>query len=305
MRIKTSFDIKLNAMRWLLRCICVALILLPIYAANAQTPSTIERSLDARTVTEIQTDINLSPPSFASFVPSIVHLTANDTIHKSLFLRTNFTDPLLEDSETGNLIPASRILGVEHGTNFYRTGQVDERTWLLAQKHVTGKMSLYYARNLYPWNGELEMISMNGNEDTYRNFMIAETPDGRHFAKDYSYFITLAHDTTRLIKIDQATFAGEYLSQTPKAFRKFQGMQKRNKWISKVAVPLLTVSSMLLIGSANNGNLDFSQPGMQYISFAITVSAAALVVQSIRNRGRRYNPEGVEEVMDLYNAYHK
>jgi hypothetical protein len=185
-------------------------------------PGSVASSVpDSSNLKILKPDADRDDLLFIDYHPAIIWTTETDTVRNFAYIRRNFTDQLLSVwNPPGRYYPASKIYALSLDGNYYRTVKTSDRNYAFTQQMVKGPMSFYMYRIIPQTNGWIEYSSEDANNAGYTNYMIVEEKGRRGSWQQFEYFLSMAPDSNRLIKVNQgnlSAFAEKNLNDSPKA----------------------------------------------------------------------------------------
>jgi hypothetical protein len=233
-----------------------------------------------------------------------VFLFANETVNEMVSLRKNFTDQFLQLCTSTRILPASKIWGFNLDNKYYRSGHTFDNNYVFAERIVTGKMSLFYCRNIPNNYGEIELISSDPNASGYTNRMIVEDVDSKRYKSDFSYFLSLQTDSAKMIWVNNnniGTVANEYFINSPAAYKDAMQYVKKNRWAERLTLTVGVASYLLSVFDFQRGGiiLFHYQSPLLYVSLA---SIGTYIYIRVKNKHRYLNPDNMARIVSKYNG---
>jgi len=289
-------------------CIIVLLLvglLFPFFSSsqvieiNKKPQRTVPNHASVKDTTMVIPAPDLTNPLFKDYTLATIYLTPDDSLIRHALCRKNFTDQFIAEWSTEHIYPASRIYGFSQDGKYYRAAKIDETNYVFVEKVNKGKMSFYYCRNLPHVYGDVEFITSDPNNRGYKNTMIAVDENRKRYRNDYHYFVTMAPDTSNLIRITNfEEFATEYLNDCPDAYKqavKFKSHRHLKK-IEKIILPVFFVSAL--------APLIVFRPETPVVYGIVSGTILTYGVYSLLTRHRKPDPTQVLHIVQAYNNCH-
>jgi hypothetical protein len=201
-------------------------------------------------------------------------------------------------------LQAINLWGFNQDNKYYRSGNTFNRNYVFAERIVTGKMSLFYCRNMPDTYGEIELMSTDARHPDYTNRMIIEDPDSKRYKNDYSYFISPRSDSTQMIWVSNKNVgevAKQYLKDSPDAYRDAMNYVQKNKVPEGLTLSVGLTSyfiSALNFGGKNILLFNYKNP-LLYVSMA---SLGTYIYLRIKNKHRYLSPNDMIRIIGKYNG---
>jgi hypothetical protein len=228
-----------------------------------------------------------------------------DTLCRDIvYLRKNFTDQFLQVCYSSKIYPASGIWGYNMNNKYFRTGETPAKHYVFAERIARGKFSLFYCRNMPTDYGEIELVAGNGTDPDYRNRMIIGDPDSKRYKNDYSYFISPAADSSKMIFVGNKnikTVAKEYFADCPPAYDDAMRFHNRYRVVQNITLPVGVLSylvSAFLTGPKVNA-FNYESPFL-YVGLA---SIGTYIYFRIKGKTKYLHPNDMIRIVGKYNSY--
>jgi hypothetical protein len=248
---------------------------------------------------------DISNEQFIDCERAKVFLYSDSAINDIVYLRKNFTDQFLQVCYNSRMYPASRIWGYNMNGAYFRSGHSYDVNYVFAERILTGFYSVYYCRNLPNIYGEIELISADPDNPGYRNRMIVEDAQSRRFKNDYSYFISPASDSAKMIYVNNKNIksvAKDHFADCPLAYKDAMRFHNKYRLVQNITLPLGICSyivSFLNFGGTGVKPFNIESPFL-YVGLA---SIGTYIYFRIKAKNKYLHPNDMIRIVGTYNAY--
>jgi hypothetical protein len=256
------------------------------------------------TVRFINPNPDLFREEFIICKPAKVFLFYDTPAKEMVYLRRNFTDQFLQVCDSRKILPASNIWGFNLDNKYFRSGHTFNRNYVFAERIATGKMSLFYCRNMPNTFGEIELMSTDPKHPDYTNRMIIEDPDSKRYKNDFSYFISPWADSAKMILVNNKNVgdvAKQYLKDSPEAYKDAMHYVQRNRlWEGITLTTAVTAYAISLLNFGGTGLTPFNYENpLLYVSLA---SLGTYIYLRVKGKNRYLSPNDMIRIISKYNG---
>ena len=256
------------------------------------------------TVKYVNPNPDLYKDEFIICRPAKVFINYKIASNEMVSLRRNFTDQILQTCPGPKFYPASRIWGFNQDNKYYRSGNTFDKNYVFAERVVTGKLSLFYCRNVPNNIGEIELRGTDSDGEPYRNRMIIEDVNTKRYQNDFSYFLSPLMDSTQMILVNNSNIgdvAKKYLRDSRPAYQDAMQYTKKNRiWEKIIFVSGVTfyIVSFMDKSSGRYNPINYKNPFF-YLSLA---SIGTYIYIRVKNKHRYLSPNNMIRIISKYNG---